>query len=83
MSKATIASAPWAKEIRERGLCGAILQRLVFHRGLSTTTIVKHCGCGRSTARKHLNALVAEGHAEKQLLRGDTHYRHIGTTQSL
>ena len=76
MSKKTQAEAAWNEEVAKDGLKKVIADRLKFHGGLYLKFVVSFTGCAMATAKKHLDRLVEEGLAAKELHDNDWHYRH-------
>lgn len=80
MSKKTQRKAVWNEEIVSSSIKAVIADRLKFHGGLYLMFVVRFTGCAVSTAKKHLDRLVGEGSATKELNGDDWLYRHQPNT---
>lgn len=76
MSKKSQAEAAWGEDVAKLGLKAVIADRLEFHGGFQLMFVVRYTGCAQNTAKKHLNRLVKEGVAVKELHGNELRYRH-------
>lgn len=80
MSRRTQEYSAWNEEIAKIGLKATIIDRMKFHGGLSLKFVMNYTGCAMATAKKHLDRMVDQGLALKEVM-GDTLYYRDKTSQ--